>query len=71
MKSSDMERTSFFAECAVLYPRMGFPVTFLVILLSAAKTIKMPSQVCLSQKNAGAKGTLQALLDFLFFNHDF
>jgi len=49
---------------------MGFLVTLLVVLLSATKTIQMPSQVGLSQKNAGAKGTLKTLLDFIFFDHD-
>jgi hypothetical protein len=50
---------------------MGFPVAFLVVLLSTPKTIQMASQVCLSQKNAWAKGTLESLFDFLFFDHDF
>jgi hypothetical protein len=53
----------------MLYPGMGFSVSFFMVMLSAAKTFQMTAQIRLSEKNARTKGTLKSLLDFLLFNH--
>jgi len=49
---------------------MGFPVAFLMVLFSTAKTVQVSPQISLSQENAWTKGTLEPSLDFFFFNHD-